>query len=478
MIHEALKRYQPYLSPEEFQKLLASSEQNAPISVRVNLLKNPLPEAVLKTWQNRYGWKTEPVPFWPHAAQILDAETSPSQTIEHRFGYYYMQDAASMLPVALFSSFHEGELILDMAASPGGKTTQLIDRSLEKAFILANDSSASRLSALRVVTQSWGMANGAISNFAGEKLGDWFPETFDKILLDAPCSMESLRVSESHPFRDISVSERERLASRQLALLISALKAVKVGGELVYSTCTMAPEEDEALLDALIKRYPTAVDIAKIEGQDSGSFGLTHFEGQTFHPSIKNSLRVWPHLYETNGFFAVKLIKTSSIETTPLQVPQRPFASTGLAILNAKARQTILDQLHNRYGLTSNHLETFEIGQRDTHLHLIPKPYLERFETLPYHALGMPMGKFIKNSLDPSFEFVSRFGMNFTQNVWEIPGDHLSNWLKGHDLRGLECPPDCSPGVIAIKNETDIIIGAGKWSAQRLRNLLPHRFLA
>ena len=478
MIHEALKRYEPYLSPEDFQKLLDTSEENAPVSVRVNLLKNPSPENSLQDWQDRYGWKTEPVAFWKHAVQIIGADTPPSQTIEHRFGYAYIQDAASMLPVALFSPIQEGELILDMAASPGGKTTHLIDRSLEKAFILANDSSASRLSALRVVTQSWGMANGAISNFAGEKLGDWFAESFDKILLDAPCSMESLRVSESHPFRDISASERERLASRQLALLVSALKATKVGGELVYSTCTMAPEEDEALIDALLKRYPNAVKIAKIEGQNPDSFGFTSFEGQSFDPSLQNSLRIWPHLYETNGFFAAKLFKTDSTESTPSQKPQRPFSSTGLDILNAKARQAILSQLQERYGLDESHLEAFEFGQRVNHLQLIPKAYLAHFETLPYHALGLPLGKLIKNALEPGFEFVSRFGMHFKQNCWKMPAYHLENWLKGHDLRGLPCPPECSPGVIAIKDENEIIVGAGKWSAERLRNLLPHRFLA
>lgn len=477
MINEALKRYQPYLSPEDFQKLLDASDINAPLSVRVNLLKNAEPEKAMEEWQKRYGWQTEAVPFWKNAAQVLASETPPSQTTEHRFGYYYIQDAASMLPVALFSPIQEGELILDMAASPGGKTTHLIDRSLEKAFIVANDSSASRLSALRVVTQSWGMANGAISNFAGEKIGDWFPETFDKILLDAPCSMESLRVSDSHPFRDISVSERDRLASRQLALLISALKATKVGGELVYSTCTMAPEEDEAVINALLDRFPFAVQIARIENQDPKSYGLTQFEGQHFDPSLKHTLRVWPHLYATNGFFASKLIKTASIESNPLQIPQRPFSSTGLDILNHKESQAILMQLQDRFGLNPMTLQDFEIGQRDTHLHFIPKAYLETFRTLPYHAMGMPLGKLIKNTLEPGFEFVSRFGMLFTQNTWKMPQEHIDLWLKGHDLRALDLPPACSPGIIAIKNEHDIIIGAGKWSAQRLRNLLPHRFL-
>ncbi len=94
--------------------------------------------------------------FCQYAVQILQAEIAPSQTIEHQFGYYYIQDAASTLPVALFNPINKNHLVLDIAASPGGKTTQLIDRSLDRAFIIANDSSASRLSALRVVSQNWG----------------------------------------------------------------------------------------------------------------------------------------------------------------------------------------------------------------------------------------------------------------------------------------------------------------------------------
>src|SRR5690606_15378550 len=104
----------------------------------------------------------------------------------------------------------------------------------------------SRLQALRVVLLTWGAANTAITNFPGEKLGVWFPETFDRVLLDAPCSMEGLRVSASHPSRPITPGERERLAARQSALLESAVSSARVGAEIVYSTCTLAPEEDEA----------------------------------------------------------------------------------------------------------------------------------------------------------------------------------------------------------------------------------------
>ncbi len=477
LIHDALKRYQAYLSAEDFAQLLENATQNAPVALRVNLLKNPEPQKSLSNWQGAYGWKTTPVPFWHSACQILEAATSPSQTIEHQFDYYYIQDAASMLPVSLFSPIEKNHLILDMAASPGGKTTQIIDRSQDKAFIIANDSSASRLSALRVVTQGWGMANGMISNYAGEKIGDWFPNTFDRILLDAPCSMESLRVSESHPFRDISASERDRLAARQLALLISALKAAKTGGEIVYSTCTMAPEENEAVVNALLEIYPHAVTVAKIDGQNPKTEGLTHFEGQNYSAKLRKSLRVWPHLYATNGFFAVKLLKTDRVENNDLQIPQRAFAQTGLTPLKQKEQNNVLEQIQQRFGIEPQIFEAFEIHQRGNQLHLIPVAYLERFQTLPYNALGLALGKMIKNTFEPGFEFVMRFGSYFNHNVWVIPADYQKVWLQGHDLRELNLPPNCSPGIIAVKNENDVLMGAGKWSAQRLRNLLPHRYL-
>ncbi len=144
-----------------------------------------------------------------------------------------------------------------------------------------------------------------------KKIGEWFPSTFDRILLDAPCSMESLRVSKSHPpYRDISLSERERLSSRQLELLVSALKACKVGGgKLFIPHALWPPEENESVINALLSRYPNAVTISRIENQNPNSQGLSHFEEQIYHPDIRHALRVWPHLYATNGFFCMQVAK-------------------------------------------------------------------------------------------------------------------------------------------------------------------------
>ena len=102
-----------------------------------------------------------------------------------------------MMPVELFNFDDvKNPLILDMAASPGGKTTHLVSRSADQGLVIANDSSRDRITALRLVMQSWGAVNIAATQYPGEKYGAWFPETFDRVLLDAPCSMQGLRDTE------------------------------------------------------------------------------------------------------------------------------------------------------------------------------------------------------------------------------------------------------------------------------------------
>ena len=128
--------------------------------------------------------------------QVIQAETPISATPEHRLGFYYIQDAASMLPAELFDlSGTSAPLILDLAASPGGKTTHITARTGDRGLVIANDSSPDRITALRIVLSTWGSINNAITHFPGEKFGTWFPETFDYVLLDAPCSMQGIRTT-------------------------------------------------------------------------------------------------------------------------------------------------------------------------------------------------------------------------------------------------------------------------------------------
>jgi len=479
-IQQAITRYRPYLSPSDYQELLAAANRAAPSAVRVNLLKSSDPTQDLATWSDRYGWQTTPIPFSTNSRQVLSSQTPPGQTLEHRLGYYYVQDAASILPVSLFSTSTTPKLVLDMAASPGGKTTQLVDHNLDRDFVIANDSSAPRLSALRTVLQVWGSANHMITNFAGERLGDWFPQTFDCILLDAPCSMESLRVSASHPPRPITSDERSRLATRQLALLISAAKALKPGGELVYSTCTLAPEEDEAVVNALLDLAPDAFQIDKIPLGIPQAPGLKAFQDQTFHPTLQNSWRVWPHIFETNGFFAVRLTKVADFSSDATRPPARPFSATGFTPIAHKQLGILDAQIVDLYGislipqLTQNGLI---LHQRGDSLHLIPKAYLDNFQALPFHSLGMPFGKVFHGDLALSVDIINRFGNLFVANAWTIPAENVAQWLSGQDVRNLDFQGLKMGSVVVIRDEMGRNLGAGKLSAHRLRNLLPNRNL-
>ena len=479
-IEAAIERYRPYLSPADYKQLLAATVTSAPSAVRVNLLKSSNPDQDLETWADRYEWQTLPIPFSTTSRQVFSSQTPLGQTLEHRLGYYYVQDAASILPVSLFSTNSTPKLVLDLAASPGGKTTQLIDHNIDQDFVIANDSSASRLSALRTVLQIWGAANHTITNFAGERFGDWFPQTFDRILLDAPCSMESLRVSASHPPRPITADERGRLAQRQLALLSSAAKALKPGGELVYSTCTLAPEEDEAVVNALLDLAPYSFQIDSFPHSTAQAPGLKTFQDQTFNPTLENSWRVWPHIFDTNGFFAVRLTKVADFSPRAAQAPARPFSATGFVEVPQKQLAVLATQIEDLYGvnliaqLTQRGLI---VNQRGDSMHLIPKAYINNFQTLPFHSLGMPFGKVFHGVLALSVDLINRFGNQFVKNIWTIPTDLIAHWLTGQDLRNLNFDEIKNGSVVVVRDELGRNLGAGKLSAHRLRNLLPKRNL-
>ena len=260
-----------------------------------------------------------------------------------------------MLPVELFSvdspSHGETPLILDLAAAPGGKTTHLVSRWNDRALILANDSSHRRLPALRASLQDWGAINTAITEFPGELFGEWFPETFDRVLLDAPCSMEHLRPGDPRPPRVISPHERQALAQRQLRLLTSAFQALKPGAQVVYATCTLAPEEDEAVVDGLLRLYPGQARLEDISSRlGKPAPGLAGYQHQVFDPAVEKTVRLWPHLLGTSGFFAALITKTGSIETMHQSPSERPVGSSGMERLTHQEGASIIHYFSDQFG--------------------------------------------------------------------------------------------------------------------------------
>ena len=473
---QSMERYRAYLDKAEYQALLSELENPLPPAVRPNMLKTQ-PESALNKWIKSYGWEVRKIPYYDAAVQVLSSKGSIGRTIEHQMGEYYIQDAASLLPVSLLDE-PDGypELILDMAAAPGGKTTQLIDRYGDKSLVIANDSSASRLQALRVVLQNWGSLNHAITNFPGEQIGNWFPDCFDIILLDAPCTMENLRPTKSHPARETSKNERLRLQMRQVQLLISAFLALKPGGQLIYATCSLAPEEDEAVLTQLLEAYPEVASIENCSKIGINAPGLSSFEGQIFHHEVKNALRLWPHIALSSGFFAAKIRKNTSVSSGQKRSPERPFYKTGFKPVSIDDQTQIQTQLLDDFGLDIEKI-FFDFGielfYRDTTIYGIPRGYLSRFSRLPFFNLGFLLGKLIKNEFIPSHDFFNRFGYQFTHGSITLPDALVDNWMKGQDIRNWEIPPNISSRTCLVVDENGRNLGGGRILEKRLRNLLP-----
>jgi len=474
-LEQTLERYRPLLGADEFAALLLAVQQPAPPALRLNPLKLD-PAVAPARLAERYAWQLQPVPFCAAGWQVIAAGVSPSQTSEYKMGGYYLQDAASMLPVELFDDFPPAPLLLDLAAAPGGKTTHLVSRSADRGLVIANDASPSRIAALRGVLQDWGAINVAVTQLPGERYGAWYPDTFDAVLLDAPCSMENL----SHAGRDVSARERSELAQRQLRLLTSALRAVRPGGQIVYSTCTLASEEDEGVLDALLRAFPSAVRIEDLRQRLPAPAPALVGDGQRdFLPEIQGAARLWPHRFGTSGFFAARLTKTGSLPVETSNETRPPRAGRGeWTPLAAQEALALAEHFERLYAfdlpaeLDAAGAQLWRSGER---IYALPQALLQRFAGLPLASSGLLLAEAGAEGFAPSHEWVARFGPRFGRGRRTLNDQQAAAWLRGEDLHGASGLPIGQ--IVVLFDEAGRLLGRGRALSGRLKNLLPRRLI-
>jgi 16S rRNA (cytosine1407-C5)-methyltransferase len=381
-----------------------------------------------------------------------------------------------MLPVELFEPGGQADpLILDLTASPGGKTTHLASRFGDRGLIIANDGTGSRIPALSSTVKTWGAVNSAVTNIPGEKFGQWFPDTFDYILLDAPCSMENLHPGDKNK-REIKAAERGRLAGRQIQLLLSALAACKPGGQVVYSTCTLAPEEDEGVLDAVLRQAGDSVTITSAGPRiNLDAPGLTTAFGQTYMPETANALRLWPHRLGTSGFFSAHLKKISPLpgQTTTCD---RPFVPFNLSPIPTREQQALTALLLSTYGFDlSSLLDEYDLslsGFRES-VYAIPRQLSSTFAGLPVQSCGLRVGDRSETGFEPSLEWVTRFGNKITTNRLALTPEWLKHWERGEDLPLEESQGADKGTILIITTPNGRVAGTGRVTSRGIKNLLP-----
>ncbi len=279
-------------------------------SIRCNTLKISAKE--LKKRLEDKGWKMQ-IPFKEYPEiMVVENELMPGElgrAIEHILGYYYIQEIASMLPPLALKP-EQTDKVLDLCASPGSKTTQIAAQMKNKGLLIANEVKFGRIKILAANIERCGVTNTVMTRRDGIAFCRRFKENdilFDKILLDAPCSGEGTIRSTPRTLEMWNIHTIENLSKLQKSLIASAIEVLKPNGELIYSTCTHAPEEDEEILDFALKNFN--VKLVKIELPLKTQPGITKWQDKTYNDQVKLAHRVYPQVANTEGFFLAKLRK-------------------------------------------------------------------------------------------------------------------------------------------------------------------------
>ncbi|USD66657.1 16S rRNA (cytosine(1407)-C(5))-methyltransferase RsmF [Vibrio sp. SCSIO 43136] len=444
----------------DIDEFIAACQRPLRPSIRVNTLKISVDD--FKQRAANKGWQLTPVP-WCEAGFWIERDNEDTvrlgNTAEHIAGLFYIQEASSMMPVTALladNDVEQLEVMLDCAAAPGSKTTQIAQAMNNQGTLVANEYSASRIKGLHSNLQRLGIRNVAVTNFDARVFGGWLPEQFDSILLDAPCSGEGTVRKDPDAMSNWSKESIYEIAETQKDLIESAFHALKPGGVLVYSTCTLNMEENQEVCHHLKQVFGDAVSFEPL-----GEL----FENAKDAMTEDGFLHLYPQIFDSEGFFVARMRKHQSVE--PPKVKKRlgkfPFAK-----VSNKIAQDVEKSLVNALGIQIP--QETQIWEREGTLWLFPQSLEPMIGEIRFQRMGVKLAETHKKGYRWQHE-----GIMAILSGQEVAGVSLSvdearEWFMGRDVR-----PEVQTsgkGEVLVKLENDVI-GLGKWVGNRIKNGLP-----
>ncbi|MDA8495225.1 16S rRNA (cytosine(1407)-C(5))-methyltransferase RsmF [Kluyvera georgiana] len=443
-----------------FDAFLAACQRPLRRSIRVNTLKITVDDFLRLV--DPYGWQLTPVPWCAEGFWIErdDEDVLPlGSTAEHLSGLFYIQEASSMLPVAaLFADGAAPVRVMDVAAAPGSKTTQIAAKMGNRGMLLANEFSASRVKVLHANISRCGISNTALTHFDGRVFGAALPECFDAILLDAPCSGEGVVRKDPDALKNWSLASNQAIAETQRELIDSAFHALRPGGTLVYSTCTLNREENESVIAWLLARYPQEVEVLPL-GE------LFASADQALTP--EGFLHVFPQIYDCEGFFVARLRKTAAIEALPApgykvgKFPFTPMKTRESAAVESAARSV---------GIEWD--DALTLWQRDKEIWLFPAEIAPLLGKVRFSRIGLKLAETHNKGFRWQHEAVVALA-NTQKLGHELTLEEAQEWYRGRDVYPQQ-PPAHDDVIVTFQG---FPLGLAKRIGSRLKNSFPRELV-
>jgi len=435
------------LLQEEYDAFIRSYEEEKNQGLRINTLKISIDEFLQMN-----PFTTEKIP-WVKEGYFYPGNERPGKHPYHEAGLYYIQEPSAMA-VGEFVDPKPGEIILDLCAAPGGKTTHLASKMDGEGLLVSNEIHPQRAKILSQNVERMGIKNAIVTNETPERLAARFRGFFDRILVDAPCSGEGMFRKDEEARLHWSPENVALCASRQDGILDHAQSMLKPGGRLVYSTCTFSPEENEGTISRFLEKYPH-FEIEQVEVYEGFNHGRADWV-ENAAPNIERTIRIWPHRVKGEGHYIAVLKKNDGEEP-----PRFKYAKQKLDPKMLKAYQQFAGETLNIS--PSGYFIAF-----NDQLYVLPKevPSLEKLKVL---RPGLHLGTFKKNRFEPSHALALALSKEEAKNVMDLSAgsDEIIAYLKGEVLQA-----NGSKGwhLITVDGYS---IGWGKLAGNMMKNHYP-----
>lgn len=411
---EAFEKRMKDMLGEEYDSYLDSYQQERQFGLRVNPLKITGEEL-----KELSGFHLRKIP-WTQDGYFYEEEDMPARRPYYAAGMYYLQEPSAMTPASRLH-VEPGERVLDLCAAPGGKATALGAALRGKGILVANDVSNSRAKALLKNLELFGISNAFVTNEIPGNLADRFEGFFDKVLVDAPCSGEGMFRKDPAVIKTWDEERPEYFAKLQRDILKNAVRMLRPGGQLLYSTCTFAPVENEGSISWLLENFPE-MDVLEIEPYEG--FAPGHPEWGNGDERLKRCVRIWPHKMKGEGHFLALLKKSETAMEAVVRIgkTQRP---------DKKTRQ-VVDAFFEDCKWKPD-WERIEV--RGEKVYLVPE-LPEKLQGIHFLRNGLYMGDLKKDRFEPSQQLAMTLKGNDYAGVLSLKHEdvRVEKYLHGETL--------------------------------------------